>query len=112
MNENKPFNKENIQKLFYYGWHRNTLAEVANILNGIAEDFYKERTVPKNEIVPFEHTQIKHKLLGLEVGDCMFTDDESLRDRTKTHSYHAKMKYGRVFTTRKNDKGWTTWRIK
>jgi hypothetical protein len=111
MNENKPFNKENIQKLFYYGWHRKTLAEVANILNNIAEEFYKDKIEAKGVIVPYEKASSRHKLLALELGESIYTECEHYKNRTKSHAFRLQKSHGMKFSTLRRGDGWRTWRI-
>jgi hypothetical protein len=113
MNENKPFNEGNTQTVLHdYAWNRKTLEEVANILNGIAEDFYKDKIEAKGVIVPYEKATTRHKLLAMELGESIYTECEHYKNRTKSHAFRLKKSHGMKFSTLRRGDGWRTWRIK
>jgi hypothetical protein len=109
----KPFIGKNIQNLLYdHAWHRKTLEEVADILNNMAEEHYKDKIMEKGVIVPHEKASSKVKLLTLNVGESIYTECEQYKNRTKSHAFRLSKTHGMKFSTLKKGDGWMTWRIK
>jgi hypothetical protein len=108
-----PFTEDNIQMLLHdYAWHRKTLEQVASMLNSIAEEFYKHRITEKGVISPYDKASSRHKLLALEVGESIYTEDEYYKNRTRIHGFNLSKSHGMKFSTLRRADGWRTWRIK
>jgi hypothetical protein len=109
----KLFTEKNIQNLLYdHAWHRKTQNEVADILNNMAEEHYKDKIMEKGVIIPHEKASSKAKLLALNVGESIYTECEQYRNRTKSHAFRLSKQLGMKFSTLKKGDGWMTWRIK
>jgi hypothetical protein len=112
MKENKPFTEHDIPQLLNdYASYKKKMQEVANILKDIAEEFYKDKIINKGVITPYKKTEIKDKLLSLKVGETIYTEDVSYRDRTKNHASIISKSHGMRFSTLKHGNGWMTWRV-
>jgi hypothetical protein len=112
MNENQAFTEHDIPQLLNdYASYKKKMQEVADILNDIAEEFYKDEIINKGVVTPYKKTEIKDKLLSLKVGEAIYTEDVSYRDRTRNHaSIFAKI-LGMRFSTLKHGNGWMTRRV-
>ena len=88
-----------------------SFSKLVENLNQIAHDFYKDKITEKGIIVPYNKSTIRQKLLHLEVGESIYTEDEHYRNRTKCEGNRIRINTAKKFSTLKNGNGWRTWRI-
>lgn len=109
----QPFTVENLYTILNeYAWNRITLTEVADSLNGMAENFFRYEITGKGVIMPYTKSNIRQQLLHLEIGESIYTEDEHYRNRTKSQANRIMLDFGYKYSTLKNGNGWRTWRLK